>query len=144
VTVLNGGNPRGSLDVRWSKPVGDRDLVTTKLGGKLDLSAKIKLDGAWLPKTARPRLLIERLDRCGGAVVQSRLSEPLKRDGNSWELRLKTSALGRGCWRLSVIVGDAKGGTFELLVNGRHGHKDWREAKGDDRDHDDHDHEDDD
>jgi len=114
--------PAGDLDVVWSKPIGESDLYKSKVGRTIELKARISLDGAAIRKgDGAPKLVIERLTECGGEVVDRLDGGAFKGKAREWKLELKTSKLGAGCYRLSVALGDAEGGAFELMILDKNG-----------------------
>jgi hypothetical protein len=92
-------------------------MYKVRIGKKIELRAHIAIDGVALrKKTGTPRLVVERLSACGGAVLERRDGGALKGKGRDWKTDLKTSTLGTGCWRISVAYDGAEGGAFELMV----------------------------
>jgi hypothetical protein len=114
--------PAGDLDVVWGKPIGDGDLYTSKVGKTLELKARVSLDGAAIRKgDGAPRLVLERLTECGGDVVERIDGGALKGNARDWKVELKTKQYGPGCYRISVTLGDAEGGAFELQILDKNG-----------------------
>lgn len=108
---------RRLVSVSWAEPVGGAASMTVNHGRTLPLKATIAVSGDG-PVSA-PQLRLERLDACGGSVVEVRSGGALDPDGGRWTSNLDTTPLALGCWRVSVVVDGTAGGSFELrLVDG--------------------------
>lgn len=107
------------VSASWDAPIGGAVAVTANQGRTLPLKATVAVDGGVVGPAGAVRLVIDRLDACGGDAVARIDGGSFQWDGGRWTTHLDTSSLAMGCWRVALEVDGAVGGAFELrLVDG--------------------------
>ena len=106
-----------------------------RLGRTLPVKVEVAVSGARLvPASGQsgPALRAERISACrsGAAVTRSVDLGAMRWHGGRWQLLVRPTSLGAGCWRLVVVVDGAAAGAagVRFVDEGRGGHRGRGEA----------------
>jgi hypothetical protein len=113
VTLVQTG---GVVTATWEQPFGGESPFVANGRGTLPLKGQIFLNGEAVVPPAEPRLILERSEVCGGSVLETIDAGAFEWAGDRWKYQLRTGQLTPGCWRASVSVGGAVGGSVFIIV----------------------------
>jgi hypothetical protein len=104
--------PEHTWSAIWDEPVGDGGQLSIGGGRTIPIKVQVFRDGVEVNEGS-PLLTVTSCD--GGSVLESSSLEFGNGNGR-WSGHLDTSDLGAGCYKVTVMVGDAATGSFNLKV----------------------------
>jgi hypothetical protein len=97
----------------WDEPVGDGARVSTGGGRTIPIKVEVFRDGVEVT-SGSPILTVT---SCDSGPVLAATSLSWGGGNGRWSGHLDTSGLGGGCYRVTLMVGDAAAGSFTLDVS---------------------------